>query len=52
MPFPRVGDLTRTTKKRTKTMKDKNEIVAVKCEGCFTEWYSPFYKEPYEDNEE
>lgn len=33
-------------------MKDPNEIVAVKCEGCFTEWYSPFYKDPYEDNAE
>ena len=33
-------------------MKDPNEIVAVKCEGCFTEWYSPFYKEPFEDNAE
>lgn len=33
-------------------MKDKNEIVAVKCEGCFTEWYSPFFKDPYEDNAE
>lgn len=32
--------------------KDKNEIVAVKCEGVFTEWYSPFYKEPYDTNEE
>ena len=31
-------------------MKDPNEIVAVKCEGPFTEWYSPFYKEPYNDN--
>ena len=33
-------------------MKDPKEIVAVKCEGGFTEWYSPFYKEPYEDNAE
>ena len=33
-------------------MKDPNEIVAVKCEGCFTEWYSPFFKDPYEDNAE
>lgn len=32
------------------TTKDPNEIVAVKCEGCFTEWYSPNYREPYEDN--
>lgn len=32
--------------------KDNNKIVAVKCEGCFTEWYSPFFKEPYEDNAE
>ena len=29
-----------------------NKAVAVKCEGCFTEWYSPNYKEPYEDNAE
>ena len=33
-------------------MKNPNEIVAVKCEGPFTEWYSPFYKEPYNDNDE
>lgn len=33
-------------------MKDPNEIVAVKCEGGFTEWYSPFFKEPFEDNAE
>lgn len=33
-------------------MKDPNEIVAVKCEGCFTEWYSPFFKDPYDDNAE
>ena len=33
-------------------MKDPNEIVAVKCEGCFTEWYAPTYKEPYDDNAE
>lgn len=31
---------------------DNNKVVAVKCEGCFTEWYSPNYKEPYEDNAE
>jgi len=30
--------------------KDPNEVVAVKLEGCFTEWYSPNYKEPFEDN--
>ena len=29
----------------------KGEFVAVKVEGPFTEWYSPYYKEPYEDNE-
>ena len=33
-------------------MSNPNDIVAVKLEGCFTEWYSPNYKEPYEDNEE
>lgn len=27
-----------------------DKMVAVKCEGSFTEWYSPNYKEPYEDN--
>ena len=32
--------------------KNADEIVAVKCEGCFTEWYSPNFKEPYEDNGE
>ncbi len=31
-------------------MKKKNEFVAVKCEGCFTEWYAPTYKDPFEDN--
>ena len=29
-----------------------NDIVAVKLEGCFTEWYSPTYKEPFEDHDE
>lgn len=29
-----------------------DKMVAVKCEGSFTEWYSPNYKEPYEDNAE
>ena len=33
-------------------MSNPNDIVAVKLEGCFTEWYSPNYKEPFEDNEE
>lgn len=32
--------------------RNPNEIVAVKCEGCFTEWYSPYFKEPYVDNAE
>ena len=32
------------------TEKDPNEIVAVKCEGPFTEWYAPSYREPYEDD--
>ena len=31
-------------------MRNPNEIVAVKLEGCFTEWYSPYYKVPFEDN--
>ena len=31
-------------------MSNPNDIVAVKLEGCFTEWYSPNYKEPFEDN--
>ena len=31
---------------------NKDKPVAVKLEGCFTEWYSPNYKEPFEDNEE
>lgn len=30
----------------------KSEFVAVKVEGPFTEWYSPNYKDPYEDNDE
>lgn len=29
-----------------------NKAKAVKVEGCFTEWYAPTYKDPYEDNEE
>ena len=29
-----------------------SNIVAVRCEGCFTEWYSPDFKDPYEDNAE
>lgn len=33
-------------------MSNPNDIVAVKLEGCFTEWYSPKYKEPFEDNAE
>ncbi len=31
-------------------MSNPNDIVAVKLEGCFTEWYSPRYKEPFDDN--
>lgn len=31
---------------------DKGKYVAVKCEGCFTEWYAPNYKDPYDDNAE
>lgn len=30
----------------------KSKVVAVKVEGCFTEWYAPTFKDPYEDNEE
>ena len=30
-------------------MRNPKEIVAVKCEGCFTEWYSPKFRNPYED---
>ena len=28
------------------------EVKAVKVEGCFTEWYAPTFKDPYEDNAE
>ena len=31
--------------------KNQNQIVAVKCDGCFTEWYSPFYREPFDDDD-
>ena len=31
---------------------EKSDIVAVRVAGKFAEFYSPFYKEPYEDNEE
>ena len=30
----------------------KNKAKAVRVEGCFTEWYAPTFKDPYEDNEE
>lgn len=30
---------------------EKSDIVAVRVAGRFAEFYSPFYKEPYEDNE-
>ena len=40
---------TRTRKDKKMNSKNPYEIVAVKCEGCFTEWYSPNFKEPYED---
>ena len=35
-----------------KTKKNTNKAKAVKVEGCFTEWYAPTFKDPYEDNEE
>ena len=35
-----------------KTKKNTNKAKAVKCEGGFTEWYAPTFKDPYEDNEE
>lgn len=31
---------------------DKSKFVAVKCEGRFTEWFAPTYKDPYDDNAE
>lgn len=31
---------------------NRNEWVAVKLVGPFTEWYSPNYKDPFEDNQE
>jgi hypothetical protein len=34
------------------TKKNTNKAKAVKVEGCFTEWYAPTFKDPYEDNEE
>ena len=27
-------------------------VKIVRVEGCFTEWYSPFFKDPYEDDPE
>ena len=33
-------------------MKAKNKAKVVKVEGCFTEWYAPTFKDPYEDNDE
>lgn len=35
-----------------KTKKNTNKAKAVKVEGCFTEWYAPTFKDPYEDCEE
>ena len=35
-----------------KTKKNTNKAKVVKVEGCFTEWYAPTFKDPYEDNEE
>ena len=29
---------------------DTNKAKAVKVEGCFTEWYAPTFKDPYEDD--
>lgn len=34
------------------TKNNTNKAKAVKVEGCFTEWYAPTFKDPYEDNEE
>ena len=31
-------------------MSRKNDVVAVKVEGVFTEWYSPKWREPYDDD--
>ena len=28
------------------------EVKIVRLVGCFTEWYSPYFKDPYEDNED
>lgn len=33
-------------------MKDENQIVAVRCKGLFTEWYSPFFRDPFNDDKE
>ena len=33
-------------------MKDENQIVAVRCKGMFTEWYSPFFRDPFADDHE
>lgn len=31
--------------------KAEKKCVAVRVQGCFTEWYIPSYKEPYNDND-
>lgn len=36
----------------TKHQKEDEKVVAVRVEGKFAEFFSPFYKEPYEDNDE
>ena len=28
------------------------KVKIVRLVGCFTEWYSPYFKDPYEDNED
>lgn len=35
-----------------KNKKSANKAKVVKVEGCFTEWYAPDFKDPYEDNAE
>ena len=49
---PKRDKTNQPEKGQTMKEKQKSKVVVVKVEGCFTEWYAPTFKDPYEDNEE
>ena len=49
---PKRDKTNQQEKGQTMKKNQKSKVVAVRCEGCFTEWYSPNFKDPYEDNAE